>query len=109
MSKLFHEPITLEVKEDIQRRPISFLYKGGKEGIEEICEQWRASQGWWRKATHAPQDLQSCGKSGDLAKSKIEQGGIDREYFRVRTIRGIVYEIYRDLLTDAWYLQRIYD
>ena len=84
MSKLFHEAITLEVKEDIQHRPIAFLYKGGKEGVEEICEQWRVSQGWWEKAT-------------------------DREYFRVRTVRGIVCEMYRDLLTGAWYLQRIYD
>ncbi|MDH4068134.1 MAG: hypothetical protein OEU97_04270 [Dehalococcoidia bacterium] len=84
MSKLFHEAITLEVKEDIQHKPIAFLYKGGKEGIEEICEQWRASQGWWKRATA-------------------------REYFRVRTARGIVCEMYRDLLTGAWYLQRIYD
>jgi hypothetical protein len=84
MSKLFHEAITLEVKEDIRHRPIAFLYKGGKESVEEICEQWRASQRWWKRAT-------------------------DREYFRVRTIRGIVYEMYRDLLTGAWYLQRIYD
>jgi hypothetical protein len=109
MTKLFHEAITLEVKEDIQHRPISFLYKGGEEGIAEICEQWRASQGWWKRATHTPQDLQSCGDPGSLAKSKIGQGGIAREYFRVRTARGIVYEIYRDLLTGAWYLQRIYD
>jgi hypothetical protein len=84
MSKLFHEAITLEVKEDIQHRPISFLYKGRKEGVEEICEQWRVSQEWWRST-------------------------VDREYFRVRTVRGIVCEMYRDLLTGAWYLQRIYD
>jgi len=84
MSKLFHEAITLEVNEDIQHRPISFLYRARKEGVEEICEQWRASQGWWKSA-------------------------VDREYFRVRTVRGIVCEMYRDLLTGAWYLQRIYD
>jgi hypothetical protein len=84
MTKLFHEAITLEVKEDIQHRPIAFLYKSGKEGVEEICEQWRVSREWWRKGT-------------------------DREYFRVRTVRGIVCEMYRDLLTGAWYLQRIYD
>ena len=84
MSKLFHEAITLEVKEDIQHRPIAFLYKSGKEGVEEICEQWRVSREWWRKGT-------------------------DREYFRVRTARGIVCEMYRDLITGAWYLQRIYD
>jgi hypothetical protein len=84
MSKLFHEAITLEVQEDIQHRPTAFLYKGGREGVEEICEQWRVSQEWWKRAT-------------------------DREYFRVRTARGIVCEMYRDLLTGAWYLQRIYD
>jgi hypothetical protein len=84
MSKLFHDAITLEVQEDIRHRPIAFLYKGGREGVEEICEQWRASQEWWKRAT-------------------------DREYFRVRTARGIVCEMYRDLLTGAWYLQRIYD
>jgi hypothetical protein len=84
MSKLFHEAITLEVQEDIQYRPTAFLYKGGREGVEEICEQWRVSQEWWKRATA-------------------------REYFRVRTVRGIVCEMYRDLLTGAWYLQRIYD
>jgi hypothetical protein len=84
MSKLFHEAITLEVKEDIQHRPIAFSYKGRREGVEEICQQWRASQGWWKSS-------------------------IDREYFRVRTVRGIVCEMYRDLPTGAWYLQRIYD
>ena len=84
MSKLFHEAITLAVQEDIRHRPIAFLYKGGKEGVEEICEQWRASQEWWKRAT-------------------------SREYFRVRTVRGIVCEMYRDLLTGDWYLQRIYD
>jgi hypothetical protein len=84
MSKLFHEAIILEIKEDIQHRPISFLYKGRKEGVEEICEQWRVSQEWWKKAT-------------------------DREYFRVRTVTGIICEIYRDMPTGAWYLQRIYD
>jgi hypothetical protein len=84
MSKLFREAITLEVKEDIQNRPVAFLYKGGKEGVEEICEQWRVSREWWKNA-------------------------VDREYFRVRTMRGIVCEMYRDLLTGAWYLQRVYD
>jgi hypothetical protein len=84
MNKLFHEAITLEVKEDVRHRPVAFSYKGGNEGVEEICEQWRVSHEWWKNTT-------------------------DREYFRVRTVRGIVCEMYRDLPTGAWYLQRIYD
>jgi hypothetical protein len=109
MSKLFHKVITLEVKEDIQHRPIAFLYKGGKESVEELCEQWRVSREWWKRATNTPQGLQSCGDPGSPDKSEIWQGGIEREYFRVKTVRGIVCEIYLDLLTGAWYLQRIYD
>ena len=84
MNKLFHEAITLEVKENTDHRPISFLHKGRKESVEEICEQWRVSREWWKSA-------------------------VDREYFRVRTVRGIICEMYRDLLTGAWYLQRICD
>lgn len=109
MSKLFHDAITLEVQEDIQHRPVSFLYKGGKESIEEIIEQWRVSQGWWRKATNATQNPRSCQDTRTPARSEIWQGGVDREYFRVRTGRGIVCEMYRNLLTGAWHLQRIYD
>jgi hypothetical protein len=46
--------------------------------------------------------------TGPLPNQRL-QGGTDREYFRVWTVRGIVCEMYRDLLTGAWYLQRIYD
>ncbi len=84
MSKLFSQAITLKVEEDAHHRPVSFLYKGGKERVEDILERWRVAQGWWKQA-------------------------VEREYFRVRSGRGIVYELYRDLLGGGWYLQRIYD
>lgn len=120
MSKLFHDAITLKVKESMQHKPISIFYKGEKEDVEEIIEQWRVSQGWWRKANNTLQDLQSGGDFVSHPESDVKEGipsrleeiwqsGIDREYFRVRTARGIVCEIYRNLLTGAWHLQRIYD
>ena len=84
MSKLFHQAITLEVKEDVQHTPLSFLYRGRREKVEQILKQWRVNQEWWKRA-------------------------IEREYFQVRTEAGIVCELYRDLPTGYWYLQRIYD
>jgi len=84
MSKLFKEAIRLEVEEGIQHRPITFLHKGRREGVGEILKRWRVVQGWWRRS-------------------------VEREYFQVKTESGSVCELYRNLLTGAWYLQRVYD
>ena len=84
MSKLFKEAIRLEVEEDVRHGPVAFLYKGKRTGVRETLKQWRMVQGWWRRP-------------------------VEREYFQVRTESGAVCELYRDLLTGAWYLQRIYD
>ncbi len=32
-----------------------------------------------------------------------------REYFKLTTGTGLLVVIYRDLLSGAWYLQRLYD
>jgi len=84
MSKLFQKPLRLEVKEDKEHQPIAFFHKGRMEKVEQMLKQWRITQGWWKKA-------------------------IQRDYFQIRTKTGIVCELYRDLTTGTWYLQRIYD
>jgi hypothetical protein len=84
MGKLFQQPVLLEVEEGVQYKPIAFLYEGRRERVGETLKRWRITQGWWKRA-------------------------IEREYFQIRTETGIVCELYRDLLTGAWYLQRIYD
>jgi hypothetical protein len=84
MSKLFKEAIRLEVAEGVRHEPTAFLYKGRREGVGETLKQWRVVQGWWRRP-------------------------VEREYFQVRTESGTVCDLYRNLLTGVWYLQRIYD
>jgi hypothetical protein len=84
MTKLFQRPVKLEVKEGNQHQPIAFLYKGRTERIGQALKQWRITHGWWKRA-------------------------IEREYFQVETETGIICDLYRDSLTGAWYLQRIYD
>lgn len=84
MSKLFKEAIRLEVEEGVQHKPTVLLYKGRREQVREMLKQWRIVQGWWRRP-------------------------VEREYFQVRTESGTVCELYRNLLTGVWYLQRVYD
>lgn len=84
MSKLFREAIKLEVEESPQHKLITFLYRGRRERARETLKRWRVDQGWWKRS-------------------------VEREYFQVKTASGIVCELYRNLLTGVWYLQRVYD
>ncbi|MFB0557124.1 MAG: DUF6504 family protein [Dehalococcoidia bacterium] len=84
MSRLFQQAIRLEVKEGVQHKPIAFLYKGRQQRVGKILKRWRITRGWWKRA-------------------------MEREYFQIETQTGAICELYRDLLTGAWYLQRIYD
>ena len=33
----------------------------------------------------------------------------EKDYFRVKTSRGLVYDIYHDIPNNRWYLAKIYD
>lgn len=84
MGKLFQQAVRLEVEEGVQHKPVALLYKGRRQRIGQTLKRWRITQGWWKRA-------------------------VEREYFQIRTETGVICEIYRDLFTDVWYLQRIYD
>jgi hypothetical protein len=84
MSRLFRKAVMLAVEEDCQHKPLAFLHKKRRERVRETLKRWRIAQGWWGRP-------------------------MAREYFQVRTESGAVCELYRDLLTGVWYLQRIYD
>ena len=84
MSKLFQRAIRIQVSEGVHYEPIMLLYRGRQEKVAEILKQWRVTRCWWSK-------------------------GIQREYFQIRTEAGVAGELYRDLLTGTWYLQRVYD
>ncbi len=82
--KFFHKPLTINVTENSNGEPFSFSYGKKTERVNRIGRRWRISKDWWRKE-------------------------VSREYFQVETARGLICEIYRDLLTRSWYLQRICD
>lgn len=82
--KLFHHPLNILVRKNPKGEPVSFTCGEKIEKVSRIAKRWRISREWWRKE-------------------------ISREYFQVETGRGSICEIYCDLLTRSWYLQRICD
>ena len=82
--KFFHDPLNIIVRKGSNGEPVSFTFRKKMERISRIAKRWRISRDWWRKE-------------------------VSREYFRVETARGSICEIYCDLLSQSWYLQRICD
>ena len=64
--------------------PLQFTWDEQLHQVEDILDRWRIDQGWWRER-------------------------VWREYFRLTTHTGLLAEIFHDLTTQYWYLQRLYD
>jgi hypothetical protein len=84
MTRLLSKPQPLRVKTNVEGVPTSLVRKGRAERITEVHRRWRIADQWW-------------------------EGEVAREYFMISTDRGLICDIYRDMITDAWYLSRIYD
>ena len=84
MTKLLQLSAGLQVREGGRGEPLAFLYRGKERKVGQVLMTWRISQEWWKRP-------------------------VERDYFRVSTEDGAVCELYRDLLSGAWHLQRIYD
>jgi hypothetical protein len=64
--------------------PKRFEWQRGTHHVNAIARQWRVDLDWWRIR-------------------------VWRDYFKLVTNSGLLVVIYRDLLSDQWYLQRLYD
>ncbi|MBC8429630.1 MAG: hypothetical protein H8D89_01515 [Dehalococcoidia bacterium] len=84
MAKLLEKPEELKVSVNIQGVPLTLVRNGEAQRITKVYQHWRAVEQWLEKE-------------------------ILRNYFRVKTTRGLVCDIYRDMPTGCWYLSRIYD
>lgn len=84
MTLLWPEGELINVTSDALALPQTFLWQGQLHPVQQIAKQWREDQGWWKRR-------------------------VWREYFKVATATGLLVIIYHDLLTESWYLQRLYD
>lgn len=74
----------VEVSADAHGDPLSFTRKGRAQRVAAVLERWRLEDGWW--------------------------GNEERRcYYRVQTARGSVFDIYHELISDKWYLDRVLD
>lgn len=84
MSHFWPEGIAVTVEADATLAPITIQWQQQRHAVASIARRWRRDVGWWHKR-------------------------VWREYFIVRTERGVLLELYRDVTTAAWRVQRVYD
>ena len=84
MSRLWPIGERITVQADPAGIPHEFEWQGQVHKVEGIANCWRIDEQWWR-------------------------GRLWREYFKLYTTSGLLVDIYRNLSSDDWYLQRLYD
>jgi hypothetical protein len=84
MSRYFRNEILIQVELDGAEQPLLFVWRKYSYLIDQITNNWRVDTEWWSTP-------------------------ISREYFEVITRSGLWVVIYRDRLTDTWFMQRLYD
>ena len=84
MTRLYQPAQSIEATTGDRGEPLAFEWREQVHRVLHLNNQWRIHAEWWR----------------------VE---IWREYFQVEAHNRFTCIIYLDLLTDRWYLERIYD
>lgn len=74
-------PIEVDMADD---RPVALHWQRRRHPVRAVVDQWLVQDDWWRDE-------------------------IWRHYFEVKTADGLLCVVYRDLLSDRWHLERVYD
>jgi hypothetical protein len=86
MSRLFIPSLPIEAVAANRISPQRFTWGNISHPVNRIEEYWLADFGWWRSEDY-----------------------VARDYFLLTTKTGLLVEIYRSLVTDLWFLQRLHD
>ena len=84
MAKLLEKPEELRVTANIEGTPLTIARNGKAERVTRIYKQWQVSE-------------------------QLFEQEILKTYFRVRTSKGVICDIYRDAASNSWYLGRVCD
>jgi hypothetical protein len=85
MTNFWKGGMSIKVKVDASRRPTHVLWHGKYHGVERVGRIRVVDDCWWTFAR------------------------IWRVYYRVTTDCGLLIVIFCDVLTNNWYLERLYD
>ena len=84
MTRLWPQGLPVTVQTDASGLPACLIWDHQPHPIAHIANRWRLAWGWWRWP-------------------------VQRDVFKVVAATGLLLDIYRDQLTDEWYVQRLYD
>lgn len=84
MARLWPHGERITVEANSQGELYSFTWRGECHPIQAISNVWRVDETWWQKH-------------------------ILRDYFKLTTQTGLLVVIYQDLLSNFWYLERLFD
>jgi len=86
MSRLWPEGEPIQMQTDADGRPLRFVWRERPYRLAQIQQRWQVDADWWREA-----------------------GRIWRDYVAVTTTDGLLCVLYQDLLTENWFLSKLYD
>lgn len=86
MARRYGHPISITLS---SARPSRFRWRDADYRIVEVLSTWHLRDRWWEPS--------SAG------------GTSDRLYYRVRCAGEQIFELYHDLISDSWVLDRIHD
>lgn len=84
MATLLEKPEELRVTANIEGTPLTITRNGKAERVTRIYQQWQVSE-------------------------QLFEQEILKSYFRIRTSKDVICDIYRDTASNAWYLGRVHD
>jgi hypothetical protein len=84
VTQFWPEGALIQVEADSLWTPLRLTWQEEVHPVEQVNERWRVDEEWWR-------------------------GRVWREYFILTTSTGLLVELFHDLLTGEWYVQRVYD
>jgi hypothetical protein len=84
LAKMLEKPEELRVTVNIKGVPLTLARNGEKQRVTRVYESWQKVEEWWGKE-------------------------VTRNYFRVKTNKGMVCDIYRDMPAGGWFLSRIHE
>ncbi|MBW7883355.1 MAG: hypothetical protein H3C34_12095 [Caldilineaceae bacterium] len=71
---------------DEHGRPVRFSWRDRTYRLVQIQQRWQVDTDWWS-----------------------DEGRVWRDYLAITTTSGLFCVIYQDLMSENWYLARIYD
>ena len=84
MSHFYHPPKAIEMSIGLDDVPAGFIWDGTYHPVRVVAREWHEDRGWWLWRTW-------------------------RAYYRIITRTGLAVELYQDLSTRMWFVQRLYD